>query len=150
MLPSALVVLDALPLTENGKVDRNALPDPNTVSSEDAGEAPPETELEQTIAAVWKELLKSDCVGVHSNFFDLGGHSILLAQAHAKLSEITQREIPMIAMFQFPTISSLAGYLSQEHTAPALLQQSRDRAERRKQLLNRAQSIGRSRGAKEL
>jgi amino acid adenylation domain-containing protein len=140
MLPSTIVVLGALPLTQNGKVDRNALPDPNSLSSEsDAGDALPQSELEQMIAAVWKELLKLDRVGVHSNFFDLGGHSILLAQAHAKLSEITQREIPMIVMFQFPTISSLAGYLSQEHAVSAVMEQSRDRANRRRELMDQSQ-----------
>jgi amino acid adenylation domain-containing protein len=140
MLPSTIVVLEALPLTQNGKVDRNALPDPNRLSSEsDAGDAPPQSELEQMIAAVWKELLKLDRVGVQSNFFDLGGHSILLAQAHAKLGEIIQREIPMIAMFQFPTISSLAGYLSQEHAVPAMMEQSRDRANRRRELMDQSQ-----------
>jgi hypothetical protein len=129
-----------LPLTQNGKVDRNALPDPNSLSSEsDAGDAPPQSELEQMIAAVWKELLKLDRVGVQSNFFDLGGHSILLAQAHAKLGEIIQREIPMIAMFQFPTISSLAGYLSQEHAVSAVMEQSRDRANRRRELMDQSQ-----------
>jgi hypothetical protein len=129
-------------------VARHALPDPEGFRSElDHADAAPQTELQQTIAAVWKEMLNLDRVGIHSNFFDLGGHSLLLARVHEKLIEVTRREIPIIAMFQFPTISSLANHLSQEQAAPAELQESRDRAERRKQLMAQAQLTLRSRAA---
>jgi hypothetical protein len=72
---------------------------------------------------------------VHDNFFDLGGHSLLLAEVHAKLKTAIGEDFPMVAMFQFPTISSLANHLSQDRDNSPSFQQSRDRAETRRQFM---------------
>jgi hypothetical protein len=115
MVPSAFVLLDALPLTPNGKVDRRALPAPEASCREsDVMYAAPQTALEQTIASVWQELLHVDVVGLHDNFFDLGGHSLLIAQVHNKLHGVSTGDISMVDLFRYPTISALAGYLGRE------------------------------------
>ena len=114
MAPSAFVVLERLPLTLNGKIDRNNLPDPQNVdSSVSATYVAPQTELEQTIAAVWLELLQVNQVGIHDNFFDLGAHSLMMVQASSKLQDLLQRELPVLKLFQYPTISALAAHLNQ-------------------------------------
>ncbi|MEW6734362.1 MAG: amino acid adenylation domain-containing protein [Acidobacteriota bacterium] len=115
MLPSAFVVVDTFPLTPNGKVDRKALPEPTTERPElDINYVAPQTELEQMIADAWKETLKIDSVGRYDNFFDLGGHSLLLIQVEHKLSTAFGKTIPLIDMFKYPTIDSLAKYLTEQ------------------------------------
>lgn len=112
MVPAAFVMLKALPLTPNGKVDRGALPAPGSVRPELAASyAPPRTEMERAVAAIWQEVLRLERVGIHDNFFDLGGHSLLLVQVSVRLRQAFQREIPMVDLFQRTTISSLVSYL---------------------------------------
>jgi len=109
MVPSAFVLLDALPLTPNGKVDRRALPAPDQ-SRPDLAEAfvGPRTPVEQTIAAIWGELLKVERVGVHDNFFELGGHSLLAAQVIARIRAAFEMELELRALFESPTVAALA------------------------------------------
>ncbi len=115
MVPGAFVMLDALPLLPNGKVDRKALPAPNTTRPElEAAYQPPQTEVEKIIASIWQEILHVEDVGIHDNFFELGGHSLLLIQVHSKLQKVFQRDLTLVEMFQYPTISHLAKYFSQE------------------------------------
>jgi amino acid adenylation domain-containing protein len=117
MVPSAFVELDALPLTPNKKVDRKALlareaETPATaVAAED--HVAPRNELERQIAAIWGQVLGIEDVPVHTNFFDLGGHSLLLAQVRVQLTETLGRTIPIIDLFQYPTISGLAAHLDE-------------------------------------
>ncbi len=80
--------------------------------------------MEQTIATVWQEVLSVEKVGMHDNFFDLGGHSLLMAQVHRKLQEIFKRDFLMTEMFKYPTISSLVEYLSPKQAEQTPLQQS--------------------------
>ncbi|MBW4592773.1 MAG: amino acid adenylation domain-containing protein [Brasilonema angustatum HA4187-MV1] len=117
MVPSTFVMLKALPLTPNGKVNRNALPEPDDHRPElEATYEPPRTEVEQTIANIWQQMLHVEKVGIHDNFFDLGGHSLLLVQIHAKLREVLNTNISIVNLFEYPTINSLAKYLTQEQT----------------------------------
>jgi amino acid adenylation domain-containing protein/FkbM family methyltransferase len=112
MIPSAFVLLDELPFTRNGKVDRAALPAPEEAAGERSPDyIAPRTEMERIIAGVWRKALRIERVGVAENFFDLGGHSILLVQVRGKLQEAFGRVIPVVEMFRNPTINSLAGYL---------------------------------------
>ena len=112
MVPTAFVMLDVFPLTSNGKVDRRALPIPSTERPALATDyAVPQSGLQQTIAGIWQEVLNVERVGIHDNFFDLGGHSLLLTQAHARLKTVLNREFPVLAMFQYPTIDTLARFL---------------------------------------
>jgi acyl transferase domain-containing protein/acyl carrier protein len=113
MVPAAFVMMDALPLTPNGKVNRAALPEPEV--GRRGLTTPfvmPRTEAEATISAVWQEVLQLDHVGVDDNFFDLGGHSLLLVQVHFKLQELFDRSLTVIDLFKYPTISALAKFLS--------------------------------------
>jgi natural product biosynthesis luciferase-like monooxygenase protein/amino acid adenylation domain-containing protein len=113
MVPSAFVALEKLPLTPNGKVDRKALPsDGGLKVEEERNWAPPEDEAEQSIARVWGEVLGLESVGRESNFFDLGGHSLLLITARRRLEEIFCREVPVVEMFRHTTVRSLAKYLT--------------------------------------
>jgi amino acid adenylation domain-containing protein len=113
MVPAALVTLPALPLTLNGKVDLGQLPAPDRARPVLASAySAPRSELERRITAAWQEELKVEAVGVDDNFFDLGGHSLRMAKVHARLKEALGREISLIELFQFPTVSSLARHLS--------------------------------------
>ncbi len=115
MQPARLVFLTALPQTPNGKVDRKKLPVPEIRHSQlTVGYAAPQTKIEQAIAAVWQQVLQVDKVGLHDNFFDLGGHSLRMAQVQSQLRDVLQQEVSMVELFQYPTISALAQHLSGE------------------------------------
>jgi amino acid adenylation domain-containing protein len=128
MIPSAFVALEALPLTPNGKVDRRALPAPARVRPElETAYVAPRSRLEQTIAQVWEEVLPVDEVGVHDNFFDLGGHSLLMARVHHRLQERLGEEVSLVEMFQYATVHTLARRLSQVKGEGTSVQRSRER-----------------------
>lgn len=113
MIPSYFIWLDAFPLLPNGKTNRTALPLPEVsrpLLSTDY--APPQSAREQQIADVWQAVLHLDRVGIYDNFFDLGGHSLLLAQIHNQLVQKMAVEITLLELFQYPTIQSLAHYLN--------------------------------------
>ena len=126
MVPSNVVVLESLPLTANGKIDRNALPMPVAEESGFVGELP-RNELERKISQVWKEALGVEQVGLNRNFFDLGAHSLMVAEVHMELQQQLGREISLVDLFQFPTVSALAAHLGGQETTP----QASNRAERR-------------------
>jgi len=114
MVPSAFVVLEKFPLSPNGKIDRKALPVPETVRPQiESSYVAPQTEIERTITAAWQAALHLEKIGVNDNFFDLGGHSLRMAQVHVKLRETLKPDLSMLELFKFPTITSLAQYLSQ-------------------------------------
>jgi acyl carrier protein len=121
-----------MPLTPNGKIDRKALPAPDTDRPDlEAAYAAPETEAERIIAGIWQEVLGLDSVGVNDNFFDLGGHSLQMIQAHAKVREVFNRDISMLEMFQYPTIKLVARFLSRDLDEGPSFQASQERAETR-------------------
>ncbi len=111
MVPSAFVLLERLPITPNGKVDRRALPAPPEEGGAAAGQAAPESAVEERIAAVWREVLGVERVGVTDNFFDVGGHSLLLVRLHSRLQEVLGREISLMELFSHPSIRSQADHL---------------------------------------
>jgi amino acid adenylation domain-containing protein len=120
MVPSIFVLLPALPRLPNGKIDRNSLPSAE-VPKVDVGRGwtPPEDEAEQGVARVWAEVLGVEKVGRDSNFFDLGGHSLLLIRVSHKLEEVFGKEVPVVEMFRHSTVRSLANYLTGTEIAPA-------------------------------
>ncbi|HEX8719954.1 MAG TPA: amino acid adenylation domain-containing protein [Pyrinomonadaceae bacterium] len=119
MLPSTFVTLERIPVTPNGKVNRKALPRPEAFRPElSADFVAPRSDVEITIASVWREALGIDVLGAHDNFFDLGGHSLLLVQVHQKLNAALGRELSIVDLFKYPTISALADHLSSEADAP--------------------------------
>jgi natural product biosynthesis luciferase-like monooxygenase protein len=136
MVPSAFVMMPSFPQTSNAKVDRKALPAPDGIRLETGTPfAPPKGGLEQTIAGVWKSVLKLERVGVHDNFFDIGGHSLLMAQVHGQLHELLHADLPLIKMLEHPTISSLARYLGESSAGPSATTRNAERAEKQRQVL---------------
>jgi amino acid adenylation domain-containing protein len=120
MLPAAFVVLPAMPLTPNGKIDRRALPPPGGNRLHKAALESPRSELERDIATVWQQLLRVDHIGIDDNFFDLGGHSLLLTQVHEALRGRTAKPFPLVTLFQYPTVRTLAAWLAQEEATGAI------------------------------
>jgi acyl carrier protein len=113
LMPALLVRLGSLPLGVNGKVDRGALPAPPTVRPDlGTAYAVPRSTAERAIADVWRQCLGLERVGVRDNFFDLGGHSLLLLEVQRRLGETFGLEVPVVELFRLPTIESLAASLS--------------------------------------
>ncbi len=114
MIPAAFVCLDAMPLTPNGKVNRKALPAPDqSRPALTASYLEPRSQMEQLVAEIWREALGIDDVGIDDNFFDLGGHSLLMTQVHETLRKRIARSFSLVELFQYPTIRTLAAWLSQ-------------------------------------
>ena len=112
MVPAAYVHMQSLPLTNNGKLDRKALPVPEIDSYSTRGYEPPQGETEIKLAAIWADLLKLDRVGRHDDFFDLGGHSLLAVQLILRLQKSTPGEsVPLTALLEAPTVERLAVWL---------------------------------------
>ncbi|MFH0900506.1 MAG: amino acid adenylation domain-containing protein, partial [Pseudomonadota bacterium] len=107
MIPSAIVFLQALPLTPSGKVDRKALPAPEARPELDEGYVAPRTPAERTLAQIWEEVLRVDKVGAHDNYFELGGDSILSIQVVARANRVGLRLAPR-QLFEHPTVGELA------------------------------------------
>jgi amino acid adenylation domain-containing protein len=112
MIPSAFVAVEAIPKTPSGKIDRRALPKPDE-SRPDIGTlfVEPRTDVEKKIAGIWSQLLRIDKTGVNDNFFDLGGNSLLALQMIARLRQEYGMEVPVVKLYQYPTISSLLNAL---------------------------------------
>jgi amino acid adenylation domain-containing protein len=114
MVPSAFVLLESLPLTSNGKVDRRALPEPEPAGADERTVTPGRDALELQLIALWEELLNVRPIGVKDNFFDLGGNSLLVARLFADTARLHGKNYPLAALFQAPTIEQLAAVLRQE------------------------------------
>ena len=143
MIPSNIVFLERFPMTPNGKVDRKAMPAPNEVQkTSTAVYVAPANDLEAQIAGVWREVLYLEQVGVHDNFFDLGGHSLLVVQAHRKLIEICTMPITLTDLYRFPTIAGLATHLSKDDDGGEAAAASQARGEKRRQALGRRRRRG--------
>ena len=128
LVPAAVVVLDALPLTANGKVDRGALPDPGAPA---APFTPPRTPAEAALAALWAEVLGAERVGVDDDFFGLGGHSLLAARVIGRVRDRLGADLPVRALFEAPTVAALAARMEAARgtaasAAPALRRVARD------------------------
>jgi amino acid adenylation domain-containing protein len=119
MVPSVFALLDEMPITPNGKADRNALPEPEQlrIQPEDSYETPRNT-VEETLVEMWAEALGIERVGIHDNFFDLGGHSLLVTQLNSRVKERFQIEIALRSMFESPTVATLAQLIEQCQAQP--------------------------------
>lgn len=117
MIPSFIIGLDKLPLTENGKIDRKSLqartPERNQLSG--TNYLAPATDVEKTIAAIWKEILGVERVGVHDPFFELGGNSLKIIQVNERLKEELTINLPVVDLFRYNTIASLVRQISRNH-----------------------------------
>jgi acyl carrier protein len=115
MVPAVIVPMASFPMTVNGKIDRKALQAPVDADWRTAESyVEPRSEIEQVIAAIWREVLQVERVGRHDNFFDLGGHSLLLVQVHSRLEEVLARPLSMVDLFRCPTVEALAARLGSD------------------------------------
>ncbi|HEX8708754.1 MAG TPA: amino acid adenylation domain-containing protein [Pyrinomonadaceae bacterium] len=146
MLPSAFVMMDELPLSPNGKVERRALSEPDGARPvlEDAF-VEPRGEMEQRIARVWETVLGIERVGVHDNFFDLGGHSLQMIRVQDKLREELERKLSIVELFQYPTVGALARHLTQEAGPEKSVAKIFDRARKRQESMTRQNRISTTR-----
>ncbi|MGH7833025.1 MAG: non-ribosomal peptide synthetase [Candidatus Binatia bacterium] len=118
MIPSAFVFLDALPLSPNGKIDRNALPSPgNTRPDVGVPFVAPRTPLEEELTEIWKEVLSLDSVGIDDNFLDLGGHSLLASQIISQVIKRFQLDLPVQLLFDSPTVAQMAVVIANSEAA---------------------------------
>jgi acyl carrier protein len=119
MVPSAFVLLKALPMTANGKVDRRALPAPEHARHQSEGSfAAPRTMVEEMLAGVWSQVLKVERVSVDESFFELGGHSLLATQVISRIRDAFQIHLPLRVVFEKPTVAALAQVIEQERLHP--------------------------------
>jgi acyl carrier protein len=143
MVPASVTVLPALPLTPNGKIDRRALPEPQSGVVIPLAAAP-QSQLEKTIAAIWQEVLGLPQVGMAENFFDLGGHSLLVVQVQRRLREACGREVSITDMFRLPTVRALAAHLDGSGSTPSAVGDGLNRANARRLMRSRAAVQGAS------
>jgi len=114
MVPQAFVLLDEMPLTRNGKVNRHALPAPERTRPKlEEAFVPPRTAVEEVVAGIWSEVLDVEQVGVHDNFFDLGGHSLKATQVISRVREALQVELTLRGFFEQPTVADLTAAILQ-------------------------------------
>lgn len=130
MVPADFIVLEEWPKTPGGKIDLQALSRQPTLPAQSRTATSPQNTLEQVIAALWREVLCVEDIGRDDNFFDLGGHSLLLMKVNLRLKHHCRHDIPLVEMFNHPTISSLAEFLSGHRNgySPNLLQKTQERA----------------------
>jgi acyl carrier protein len=112
MVPSVFARLERLPLTVNGKLDRRALPAPEADRPvHDDVDAAPHSETDEIISGIWKDVLQVERIGLNDNFFDLGGTSLLAMRIQIRLQDALKREVPIVSLFQFPTVRALGRHL---------------------------------------
>jgi amino acid adenylation domain-containing protein len=138
MVPAHFVVLESIPLTPGGKVDRQALlKHKETRAGSRATYVAPGSPVEQQIVAVWQEVLQLENIGVHDNFFDLGGNSFDIMKINSRLQTLLEKEIPVVKMFKYPTIRTLASYLDQGEIRPDAVQETQKMVEKKDRGKNR-------------
>ena len=114
MIPDYFVQLEKIPLTPNGKIDRKRLGSISPEVKVESTFAAPESDNEKSIAAIWREILELEKVGIDDNFFELGGNSLGFIKISMKLLETFNRDLPVVILFKYPTIRSFSQYLSGE------------------------------------
>ncbi|BAY99677.1 amino acid adenylation domain-containing protein [Tolypothrix tenuis PCC 7101] len=131
MVPSAFVLLESMPLTANGKVDRHKLPAPSRERPQlEQAYIAPQTDLERQLAAILGDLLKIERVGIDDNFFDLGATSISILQVTARIQQELSIELPAVKLFQYSTIGALAKYLQLKQNSQPAYDKLQNRAQR--------------------
>ncbi|GAB1542999.1 hypothetical protein NUACC21_56730 [Scytonema sp. NUACC21] len=111
MVPKVYMVLESIPLTPNGKVDRHALPTPDTLSCDREEYIAPRTQVEELLVEIWAKVLGREQVGVRDNFFELGGHSLLATQLVSRIRDAFKIDMPVRNLFEAPTVEQFARYI---------------------------------------
>jgi amino acid adenylation domain-containing protein len=125
MIPATFMMIDAMPLNAHGKVDRMALPSPLFERPElDTDFVAPRTETEERIAAIWREILGIDVVGIQDNFFKLGGHSLMAVQVMSRINTLFHMDLPLRDFFESPTIEGIAGVVERTDPPPEIEEMS--------------------------
>jgi acyl carrier protein len=114
MVPAAVVLLEQLPLTANGKLDRAALPAPDATTTAGPSRVAPRTETEATIARIWRDVLKKDEIGITESFLDLGGHSLLAIRVLGRISKELGVRLALRALFETPTVEAVSAVIDRE------------------------------------
>ncbi|HEY6391955.1 MAG TPA: amino acid adenylation domain-containing protein [Bryobacteraceae bacterium] len=140
MLPARFRLIDNVRLSRHGKVDYQALAAQSKPFRRASAATPPRNELESRIAEIWRQVLNLETVGVDENFFDLGGHSLLLTRLYARLREETGREFPMVELFRHPTVSALAAFLANGANSPFEREAIQDRVAKQRQAFRAARA----------
>jgi NADP-dependent 3-hydroxy acid dehydrogenase YdfG len=141
----ASVSLAALPRTPDGRIDHQALKAPGDARQARASAyVAPQSALERLIAAIWQGILGVEQVGTHDNFFDLGGQSLLMVQVQGKLRAALNRDLSMVDMFRYPTVSAMAGYLGTLEEAPNAQVSDQKRAQRQRAAIERQKQLARA------
>jgi amino acid adenylation domain-containing protein len=144
MMPATLMFVEALPLTANGKIDRQALPPPRAVN--DKPGAPPQGEVAQKIAAIWAEVLGMEAIGAHDNFFDMGGHSLQVLRVHRLIEERVSPAVSIVDLFRYPTVDALAARIERGAEIPNIANRREEaRLERQRAALQKRRRVAEER-----
>jgi hypothetical protein len=138
MVPAAIHVLDAFPYTSNGKIDDRALSQLGISADRDAERVMPSSLTERTVATVWRDVLGIDEIGLHDNFFDLGGHSLLVPRVHRRLQDEFRTRLSIVDLFRHPSVADLAAHLEGVGSGSESLDESEKRAQLRQARRGRA------------
>src|SRR5690606_1875647 len=112
MIPAQFVSMESLPLDANGKVDRNALPPPPAMTrEEEAGASSQCSELEEHLLKLWREVFRDEKIGLHDDFFDIGGQSLLATQVVSRIRQSLKVDLPLGALFDYTTVADLAAFI---------------------------------------
>ncbi len=128
MVPGAIMFIAEIPLTANGKVDRNTLPKPDAAAQQASAYVAPRTETETKLAQIWKDVLKKEQIGATDNFLELGGHSLFAIRVLGKISKTFGVRLPLRTLFDAPTVEGLAGIIELEARLAALENMSEEDA----------------------
>jgi len=142
MLPSKFIAIEKMPLTPNKKVDRKALPDPDTDNLEkDQDYVPPRNETEKVIADIWGKILRRSSIDINDSFFSVGGNSILTIQLSVLLQKAFNKEISVTSLFQYPTIKGFADYITKDNKNVFMFREASERSKKRKARFQRRKLI---------
>ncbi len=146
MIPPAFVKVESMPLTPTGKIDRKALLSAGTVVGTGVEYAAPGSDMEKALAGLWAEALGVDRVGIHDNFFDLGGNSMKVIRLHNKLEERLKITVPAVSIYRYMTVSAFARFLSEQEEVNRDFEKKIDRTDElhrgRERLRRKMASIG--------
>jgi len=118
MTPSDFVIVDSLPRTPNGKIDRAALPRPELVRGERHSPVHPRSDVETAVCAIWQQVLGIDRIGIHDDFFELGGHSLVAAQIQYSIKDVFQVDLSIRDLFESTTVAKLSATIIANETRP--------------------------------